>query len=158
MRALVASRWFTTLKILMILKMFSSEFGMPSLKLTCMFHLMTGASQKWSSIWIYMIVSMIVYHNIPYAHHHVDMHQMHPAWNFGPNSSPTAAGPGEPRPKKAALWVFNLPVENGTFFGDGLPPKKMRASNITWCKKRETDETAHPQRGQRCISIFDPFL
>lgn len=32
------------------------------------------------------------------------------AWNFGPNSSPTAAGP-EPRPKKAALWVFNLQVE-----------------------------------------------
>ena len=25
----------------------------------------------------------------------------------GPNSSPTAAGPGEARPKKAALWVVS---------------------------------------------------
>lgn len=94
-------------KILMILKMFSS----PSLKLTCMFHLKTSAFQKWSSIWM---PHMRVYtaRSIQYSLIQTTMLTCTKcAWNFGPNSSPTAAGPGEPRPKKAALWVFNLQVE-----------------------------------------------
>ena len=70
-----------------------------------------GAFQKWSSIWM---PHMRVYtaRSIQYSLIQTTMLTCTKcAWNFGPNSSPTAAGPGEPRPKKAALWVFNLQVE-----------------------------------------------